>query len=254
MVLAIAALAGIVLLILRHRGSHRLEDRLERKTRMSRVSLGVALFAAVFALQFGLGRLLGRFEADPADDLRIPLNITTFETALNALPFGTGLGSFVPVYATVEKSQDAVAGFANRAHDDLAELLLETGLPGAVLVLLFLAWFLRRTVTVWKTPQPENDPLQAMLQRASSLIVILLLLHSLVDYPLRTTALGAVFAFFCAILAAPVHAAQIDVTETRPRGEPRTRRQQIRTEAPSAEALSGDLAWPDSWTKKEDFN
>ena len=65
------------------------------------------------------------------EDLRFALNQTTFETAVKTLPFGTGLGSFVRVYATVEKKEDAFAGFANRAHNDAAELLLETGVLGA---------------------------------------------------------------------------------------------------------------------------
>jgi hypothetical protein len=43
-------------------------------------------------------------------------------------PFGTGLGTFLPVYATVEKDENVSFAFANRAHNDLAEVLLETGI------------------------------------------------------------------------------------------------------------------------------
>ncbi|MGA7325823.1 MAG: hypothetical protein WBX25_15385 [Rhodomicrobium sp.] len=49
------------------------------------------------------------------------------------------------VNATVEKEEDAFPGYAKRAHNDLAEVQLETGLPGAILVLAFLVWFLRRS-------------------------------------------------------------------------------------------------------------
>ena len=45
-----------------------------------------------------------------------------------------------------------------------------------------------------------HDP-QLLLQRAATLIIFLLLTHSLVDYPLRTTALSSIFMFFCAVLA-----------------------------------------------------
>ena len=96
-------LAAIVLMVITHGRGHRTRQTTDPKIGIGRIALAVALFATVFVLQFGLGRLLTRFEGDPADDLRIPLNITTFETAFKAMPFGTGLGSFVPVYATLEK-------------------------------------------------------------------------------------------------------------------------------------------------------
>ena len=95
-VLAIATLAAAVLMVFMHSRSHHIAERLQRKKSIRRASVAVALFAAVFALQFGLGHILERFEGDPADDLRIPLNVTTFETAFHSLPFGTGLWLFCP--------------------------------------------------------------------------------------------------------------------------------------------------------------
>jgi len=246
--LAIAMLVSVVFMILAHSRFRHTSDPAPRKTGTGRVPLAVALFAVVFTLQFGLGRLLTRLGDDPSEDLRIPLNWTTFETAFNALPFGTGLGSFVSVYSTVEKGQDVVAGFANRAHDDFAELFLETGLIGASLGILFLVWLGRRFYAVWSRPKPEEDPRQSLLMRASTLVVVLLLAHSLVDYPLRTTALGAVFAVFCGFLAAPIHMPCKD--------GPKPRRRTVVAEPPraipeSTEQWSPDIQWPVSWQNKE---
>jgi hypothetical protein len=39
-----------------------------------------------------------------------------------------------------------------------------------------------------------------MLPAAASVVIGLMLIHSAVDYPLRTLALGGVFAFACAVL------------------------------------------------------
>ena len=100
--------------------------------------------------------------------------------------------------------------YANRAHNDLAEIVLETGLLGAVLLIVFLAWFGRTAFAVWLRSPADALPSQALLQRASTLIVAVLFLHSLVDYPLRTSALSAVFAFFCAALLAPVEASELE--------------------------------------------
>ena len=244
-ILAIAMLVGIVFMVLAHSRSGHARDHKSRKTPMARVSLAVALFAVVFTLQAGLGRLLPRFEADLADDLRVPFNRTTFETAFDALPFGTGLGSFVPVYATVEKSQDVIAAFVNRAHDDLAEFLLETGLVGACLVILFLVWLGRRCSVVWRR-QPEGN-WQSLLLRASTLIVVLLLAHSLVDYPLRTTPLAVVFAVFCAFLAAPTHAPFPDQPKPRRRTIIQER---LKANPQNVDEPSPDIQWPISWRRE----
>ena len=144
--LAIVALIGIVSMAYKQT---RATGRDRRHTSSSRISLAAAVFAVLFAAQFGLGSMLSRFEGDPLEDLRFALNQTTFKTAFKALPFGTGLGSFVRVYATVEKKEDAFAGFANRAHNDAAELLLETGVLGAALLLAFLAWYAKCTYRAW---------------------------------------------------------------------------------------------------------
>ncbi len=245
-ILAMAALASLAPLSLLHAPFRGGLSPQQGKIGARRVPLAVVLFAAIFALQFGLGHIVERFETDLAEDLRFPLNVATFETALKALPFGTGLGSFVPVYAAVEKSQNAVPGFANRAHDDLAELLLETGIIGALLFATFLIWLGKRALDIWKARDSKTGAPQLLMERASSLILVLLLLHSLVDYPLRTSALAAVFAFFCAILAAPVGADHLDAPT------PRRRSRQPKIEPPSAPVSCGDeISWPAEWQRKE---
>ncbi|MBI4725406.1 MAG: O-antigen ligase family protein, partial [Rhodomicrobium sp.] len=198
--------------------------------------------AAVFATQFGLGAILTRFETDPADDLRVPMNRTTFEMALRSLPLGTGLGSFVPVYATAEKEKDVFAGYANRAHDDFAELLLETGAAGALLLLAFIVWFARRAYQAWTVPRLEAADFPSQLAKASSLIIGLLLLHSLTDYPLRTTALAAVFAFFCAILAAPA----VELPAQTQRGRAHAGKERVPGTRPS-EPWEDEAGWPEAW-------
>ena len=239
--LAILVLMGVVLMIFRHNRSNLLRVQLRHKKGMSRISLAIAVFAALFTLQFGLGRLLDRFQSDPMDDLRLPINVTTFTTAFQTLPFGTGLGSFVSVYAAVERPKDTTPGFVNRAHDDFAEFFLETGLIGVVLVAAFLVWFGRVLLAVWFKPRSDSAAYDALLASASSLIIIVLLLHSLVDYPLRTTALGALFAFFCGILAAPV------APDRQERPVPRHRTRQSSAEIMPIIPEKDELPWPQGW-------
>lgn len=244
MILTVVAFAGILLIAFVQSRAY----RGERQRVARRATMAVMAFAAIFTVLFGLGRALTRFETGQIPEIRGALSLTTFGTALKALPFGTGLGSFVPVYAAVEKSEEMFEGYANRAHNDLAELLLETGLPGAVLLLAFLVWLVRRSRAVWLAGEVDGDPSQIMLEKTATLVIALLLAHSLVDYPLRTTALSAIFAFFCAILAAPASAPSI-IEKRLPRhgNAPRTFGSPPSPGPMTAEKWEGSIHWPQSW-------
>jgi O-antigen ligase len=244
--LAMASLLGILFMILRQ--SSRQDGQGRRRLTISRLFTITVIFAALFAAQFGLGSILSRFGGDPMDDIRLPLAKTTAEAALRALPFGTGLASFVPVYATVEKERDVSVGYANRAHNDLAEFILESGIFSIALLLAFLMWFGPRTYRVWR-PSAALDHGQLTLQRAASLIILLLLTHSLVDYPLRTDALSAVFAFFCAVLA--TDAAIIEEKFEQPRRRVFAERKPMLNAAPG-EKWGAEFQWPQDWQRKGD--
>ena len=243
--LAMVALIGVLFMVLRRR-KDREDAHIRGRLTVGRMSIIAVVFSVVFAAQLGLDSLLTRFEGDPLEDLRVSLAATTFETALGALPLGTGLGSFVPVYGVVEKDSDIFSGFANRAHNDLAEVLLETGLVGLLLLLAFLAWFFPKAYSIWVKRKFSGHDSQLLLQRAGTLIIVLLLAHSLVDYPLRTTALSSIFMFFCAVLA---------VEAPNPKDEAITHKRQRSVDpkpplrvAP-AEKWGPELPWPDGWQK-----
>lgn len=120
------------------------------------------------------------------------------------MPVGSGLGTFVSVYALFEKPEDTmVNAYANHAHNDYLELWLETGIPGMALAGCFLAWFFARVVQIWKPSAHRSADIDVLLCRAAALSGLLILVHSFVDYPLRTSALMGLFAFICAVLADP---------------------------------------------------
>jgi O-antigen ligase len=144
---------------------------------------------------------------------------TTIEAARDFLPVGSGIGSFVDVYRTYENPAEVEPFYINRAHSDYAEFFLEAGLVGALIVLLVLLWWLRRLVAVWRQEKTDH------FARAASIASGAILVHSLVDYPLRTAAVGALFAICCALMAEP---------------RPRTRRSEEPEPANKARHLSAD--------------
>lgn len=171
----------------------------------AKLLLGAGAVAIMFAAQYALYRILERFEADPLEDARIAFARNTFAAAKTYMPFGSGLGSFVSVYGLFERPQDAMADtFANHAHNDVLELCLETGAAGLALVSVFVVWFVWRAATVWRElPKPELRNIDRLLARAATIVIALLIAHSFVDYPLRTSAMTAIIAFACALLLDP---------------------------------------------------
>lgn len=185
-------------------------DHRQTATRGTKRLIGAAVaLVLIFSSQFALYRVFERFEVDPLEDARLAFARNTWDAAVALMPFGSGLGTFVPVYQFFEKPQDALRDiFANRAHNDVLEIWLETGMMGLVLMTLFAVWLLVGFWRVWRTasaavPDPGRSPVDLLLMRAASLVIVLLIAHSLVDYPLRTTALSTLFAFSCALLYPP---------------------------------------------------
>jgi O-antigen ligase len=119
------------------------------------------------------------------------------KAAADFMPFGSGIGTFPQVYPSYENPATINRFYMNHVHGDYIELALETGLLGIALIMLFLAWWTRRALSIWRAEERDHFALAATI--ASGVI----LAHSLVDYPLRTAAIGAVFAACCALMAEP---------------------------------------------------
>lgn len=152
------------------------------------IFVGFALFGPVSQQS-----LSEKFSARPASRGEIAAN--TIEAIGQSFPVGTGLGTFAAVYRRGEDPRVASNQFVNHAHNDYLEAALELGLPAVLLIAAFLIWWLRRSVLAW-----NGDLRGANVARAGSVIVGIVLMHSLVDYPVRTSAIAVVFALACAFL------------------------------------------------------
>ena len=110
-------------------------------------------------------------------------------------PAGAGLGAFPLVYPPFEDANAVGAVFVNHAHNDYLEFVLDMGLPGVLLILAFLLWWVTRAVSIWRSREG------GALARAATISTAIVLVHSVVDYPLRTSAVLAVFIGCCTIMA-----------------------------------------------------
>lgn len=169
-----------------------------------RLFVGALAVMGLFIVQFAYYRVIDRFTADPLSDGRISFGRNTLQAAESYFPFGSGVGTFTTVYPQFPRITDEnLDTFANRAHNDGLEALMESGVIAIVVLALFLVWYARRLNSVWWLSRKGEANRDLRLAQAGSIMVALLLMHSLLDYPLRTGAIMAVAAFACALLIPP---------------------------------------------------
>jgi hypothetical protein len=232
-----------------------------------RLILASASLAIVLAVQFALYRILDRFADDPLADSRVTFARNTIAAAKAYMPFGSGIGTFVSVYPIFELPQDAISNaFVNHAHDDLLEVWLEGGVISLCLIAAFATWFLLCSAKIWWRVPDNIRAIDLLLARAATIVVPLIIAHCAVDYPLRTEAIMAVFAFSCALLIEPLAPAWDEMTV-----EPAKAREQtmdsisragparVPATADGADTASAktspqpkgrwgeDVEWPDQW-------
>jgi O-antigen ligase len=191
LVLGIGVLAIVVPVLWRLRGGRGVR----------RVAAGLLLVAAVLVVQFGFFAVAQRLTRDPLHEDRLAITRSTLDAAARYAPLGSGLGTFRQAFPPFERNHERrdPSTIVNHAHDDYAELWLEAGVPGALAALVFLAAVLGIAVRGVRRSSAPADRLAAV---ALAVAVAVPILHSLVDYPLRTSAVIAAFGLVLGLLAA----------------------------------------------------
>jgi O-antigen ligase len=128
------------------------------------------------------------------DDIRFEYWNDAWIAAQRFWPSGSGFGTFQEVYAAFENLNIVGEAYPYNAHNDYLELAIEGGISAAVLVfagLVVLAFhFLRLR---------KQETLVKICGLGALSGILLVLLNSTVDYPLRMPALMTVFAVLCAL-------------------------------------------------------
>ncbi len=137
---------------------------------------------------------LARLVNDPVDQTRTAAYGPMIQAVWAFLPFGAGFGTFDPVYRSFEPDDLLSTIYLNQAHNEPFQLAIEGGLPALALLLLFLLWWIRATV---RTIRPRSSAPRRALGMAMASSTLILMLSSLVDYPLRTPLLSGLFTIAC---------------------------------------------------------
>ena len=155
----------------------------------------VCILILAFLVFVGRGQVLSRL-GDLGPGIRLNITKDCLRMFLHRPVLGWGLGAFPTVYPSYRSFYTNL--FVNEAHNDYAQLLVETGLLGFGL----MVWFLIR---LYRRGLPTSRRWEFKWDGALSLAALLgctgILFHSFVDFNLQIPANAAMFYVLCAFAA-----------------------------------------------------
>ncbi|WP_438727194.1 O-antigen ligase family protein [Parasphingorhabdus sp. DH2-15] len=162
------------------------------------VSLLTLLLLAWWSNNLGNLQSLGeRFGQE--DDYRYEFWPETLKVMAHYFPIGSGIGTFDQAFRSQESLDIVGTHFVNHAHNDYIEIIIENGVIGLLILAAMFIGLCRSAFDVVKHYY-QQKLLDLPILAVMGLLVIAL--HSLVDYPLRSLALAAVGGACAAICLA----------------------------------------------------
>jgi len=149
-------------------------------------------------------------ETDVGEEQRVLVVEPIVRLIRENLPIGTGFGTFDPAFRAIEPYSQLFRTYLNHAHSDPLEFVSDGGVPAACILLAFVFWWLKTTFTIWARPRVGDTA------RMATIVTALLMISSLVDYPLRTPLAAMIFALLIGWMSRAVanhDAADIDVID-----------------------------------------
>lgn len=157
--------------------------------------LSLVLSAALAAI--GLSAAMGWMRVDEIEEVRWLVRQATFALGVLHMPWGSGIGSFVPVFQHAFPEALLMPTYINAAHNDYAQVWLEGGALGVLVALVCLAVLANAMIAYMRAPGRNRSLLWSGL-----LGIFAVLAHAGADYALRTPALMSVAALLAALVVA----------------------------------------------------
>ena len=205
--LAFVALALSPLVLLRTGGTPEAHRHNAKVVRISGLIAAFAACLAALAIWLGRAEAIDRFFVkDPIEDLRVILLPALLAMLATYLPWGSGLGTFDPVFRMHEPDALLDPTYVNHVHNDWLELALTGGAPALLIAGVAMVGLTLRLRRAWMA---STDRSGAVLARASLLSIALLAAGSITDYPLRVPSLSCLFV----LLAFWTHRPQLALSD-----------------------------------------
>lgn len=199
---ALCAPAGLLIFWITRAGTpHRQRSRRPVARYRKWLALGGLAFAVVLSatiwvtIASGRAETVSRFAAmDISDSLRQQTWGVVRQAIPAYLPLGSGIGSYEPVFSTLEPAAYLRPSYSNHAHNDWLEVAMTAGLPGMAWLaagVIAFAVLVRSIILAARHGQRIGWNLLGL--------VILLTggMSSIVDYPLRVPMMQALYVIAC---------------------------------------------------------
>lgn len=155
---------------------------------------GGALFATIYAARdVAISRM-----GDEDGDLRWAFWEATVDFLPSYMPWGSGIGSFVPIFQIHEPGDMLMPQYVNQAHNDWLDIVLTAGLPGVLIAIVALFMLARATGAALVARGPVGT-----LKQTGVGILFVVAFASLSDYPVRTPIISALVAIAAVWAFAP---------------------------------------------------
>ncbi|MBS1834060.1 MAG: O-antigen ligase family protein [Acidobacteria bacterium] len=124
-------------------------------------------------------------------DMRLMIWRNSWPLVRQYAPWGSGQGSFPAVYAAIEPTNELDGFYVNHAHNDWLEVLLTGGLPAMLIlaVAVLAACYAIKRLFIDRNPVTPG----LLMGRLGIVLIIIMACASVVDYPLRTPSMTALF-------------------------------------------------------------
>ncbi len=166
------------------------------------VAIGAIISLVLLTIFFSRAESIERlFDNSAAEDTRSANWKLGMAMIWKYFPAGSGFGSFVEVFQVDEPSAYLKPTYVNHMHNDWLEILLTGGAPATAILIVAIARYLLGTAKLWRRDDPDRRAVK--VARLAAVLIALLALASITDYPLRTPSLLAAFAVFGLWFTAP---------------------------------------------------
>lgn len=115
---------------------------------------------------------------DNGHDMRQRGLPTVIEMLRSYFPVGSGAGGFDPMFRMNEPFDLLKITYFNHAHNDYLEIVLDAGIAGLLVLICAIGWWLWKSFHAWRQVE--------VLPRLGSILLMLVLIASMFDYPART--------------------------------------------------------------------
>lgn len=151
----------------------------------------VAVLAFFVMLLFVAGRAVSIDRTvllDSDGDMRVRGLPTVLDMIQRYFPIGSGFGGFDTIFRRHEPFDLLKLTYFNHAHNDYLEIVLDGGIGALLLLAVAVLWWGSKAIRVWRG---KDTGLMAQL---GSAMLLLVLIASFFDYPVRTPMVMALAA------------------------------------------------------------